>query len=142
MARGETQLEYNGILLRNVLTKTFRQEAVYDDSGTDLLYFRYVIGVRGYHSSESTHGEEQRVGIKWDPDAVTDGTTPESYQNPTINGPGSAGVDYTKVRQKLLHPRGYFRFRTGCNAAGTTGTTLLECKAIGIRSSSADGIDV
>lgn len=147
MARGETQLEYNGILLRNVLTKTFRQEAVYDDSGTDLLYFRYTIAVRGYHSSQSVY-EDQRVGVKWDPDYIADPESgdPSNYQNPTTAGDGSAGTDYTKVRQKLLHPRGYFRFRTGVGtdpATGLpTGTTLLECRPIGIRDSNPEGVDV
>lgn len=145
MARGETQLEYNGILLRNVLTKTFRQEAVYDESNTDLLYFRYTIAVRGYHSSQSIGSTEMRSGIQWDPDAYTDppGTTPTGgYSNPTSGPPGSATDDYAKVRQKLLHPRGYFRIRTGCDRAGTSGTTLLECTPIAVRASDPTGADV
>lgn len=140
MARGETQVEYNGILLRNVLTKTFRQEAVYDESNTDLLYFRYTIAVRGYHSSKDTVTNSMRTGIaKSDSEYST--SVPTSSRNYLSPG-GTAGQDYATVRQRLLHPRHYFRFRTGCSANGLTGTTLLECDPIPIRSSTATGVDV
>ena len=42
-----TQVFYNGVRLTNVLTKLFKQEAVYDDSGAQLLFSRFTVRVEG-----------------------------------------------------------------------------------------------
>ena len=46
-----TTIQYNGVLIRNVLTQQFKQECVYDSSNTDLLYHKFLIRVRGYVSN-------------------------------------------------------------------------------------------
>ena len=39
---------YNGVTFTNVLTRSFRQEPVYDElSKTDLLYTKFTIGLEG-----------------------------------------------------------------------------------------------
>ena len=43
-----TTLEYNGLTLVDVLTKRFDQEAVYDESNTDLLFYRFSVSVVAY----------------------------------------------------------------------------------------------
>ena len=48
MATAYTQIQYGGIFIQNVLTRAFSQEAVFDDSGVDLLFFRYTIRAVGY----------------------------------------------------------------------------------------------
>lgn len=42
-----TQLYYNGVRLKHVLTKQFREEAVYDPSGAALEYHKFTIRVEG-----------------------------------------------------------------------------------------------
>jgi hypothetical protein len=46
-----TTIQYNGVLIRNVLTQQFKQECVYDQSNTDLLYHKFSIRARGYVSN-------------------------------------------------------------------------------------------
>lgn len=84
-----TDLHYNGVTLRNVLTRAFSQEAVYDEiSGTDLVFHKYTIQVTAY-----VHG---RTNV------FTTGTIP------TVSG--SAVATEVLIRQRLLAPRGDFRF--------------------------------
>lgn len=48
MAAGFTYIRYGDLQLFNVATKEFRQEAEFDQTGTDLLFYRYTIRVVGY----------------------------------------------------------------------------------------------
>ena len=40
-----TDLTYNGVTLYNVLTREFDQQPVYDSSGTDVIYHRFIVRV-------------------------------------------------------------------------------------------------
>jgi hypothetical protein len=51
MADSRTDLRYGGVTLRNVLTRSFEQDAVYDESNTDLERHRVRIHVASYVSS-------------------------------------------------------------------------------------------
>ncbi len=42
-----TVIVYNDVVLTDVLTKNFQQEAVYDDSDTDLLHHKFTVRVSG-----------------------------------------------------------------------------------------------
>jgi hypothetical protein len=48
MAVAGTFVKYGNLEIHNVLTQSFQQEAVMDDSGVDLLFFRYTIRIVGY----------------------------------------------------------------------------------------------
>lgn len=55
-----TTLTYNSVTLVNVLTRSFEEECVYDESGTDLLYHKFTLRVMGYIHSNSP--STSRVG--------------------------------------------------------------------------------
>lgn len=56
-----TQIQYGGMFLQNVLTRSFQQEAVFDDTQTDLLHFLYKIRVVGYILDTTT--SPNNIGI-------------------------------------------------------------------------------
>jgi hypothetical protein len=99
----ETWLEYNGIKLRNVLTKRFDQTAEYDPSGTDLVCFKFSLTVVGY-----MHASAGRAF----------GTI--------LPAPQTSGANaYSAVRSLLMEPRGELTYTLGANAQGV-GTTVLR----------------
>ena len=93
MSDPRTDLDYNGIVLRNVLTRAFDQEAVYDDSGTDLLYHKVRIRVSAY--------VHDVLGLG--PNAP--GVYPQSGSD--IN------VIYKYIKQRLMSPRQYLLYSVG-----------------------------
>jgi hypothetical protein len=107
----ETWLTYNGITLRNVLTRRFEQTPVYDRSDTDLVYHKVTIAVTGY-----MHGQS--------------GTGPLVETHPTNDGggnPWASGADqYAGVRARLLSPRGHLEMDIGANTLGNAGVVFLE----------------
>lgn len=95
-----TTLTYGPITLQNVLTKKFEQEAVYDESGTDLLYHKFTVRVVGYvHRHALTPNMPDAVAIE-----------PRSLVSPTS--------DYLDIRALLLEPRWNLALTVG-------GTNLL-----------------
>lgn len=113
--RGETVLEYNGVTIRNCVTEQFQQEAVYDPTGTDLLYHKFTIAVTGICNG--------------------DDTTPHLGSDSFIGGGSAAPFDAAKqlvwLRSHLEKPRHRFTMRSGrtSQADGSLnndGTYLLE----------------
>jgi len=106
----ETWLTYNGISLRNVLTKRFEQQSEYDASDTDLACFKFTISVTGYmHAQSANFGTEG-------PAAQT------------------SGADYlSAVRSKLMSPRGDLKFIVGADGTGANGDVLLEVNGPALR---------
>lgn len=47
-----TNVYYNGLELRNVITRTFEQTPVRDDSGTDIIYSKFAVEVQTVMSAE------------------------------------------------------------------------------------------
>ena len=88
----KTIVQYNGITLHNVLTRSFSQEAVYDDSHTDLLYQKFTIRVVAY-----VHGLSNSTTVRTEP----------------ISPNASAVPTHILIRHKLMEPRGDFRFTVG-----------------------------
>lgn len=116
MSDGRTYITYNGVTLENVLTRTFDQESVYDDTGTDLLFHRFHIRVRGQ---------------------VT-GRTGQVVNVAPVSGDGDAGGHLTQVWALLNEPRGDFVMRMGVDSSGNGGTTILDVKGAGADEGTAD----
>jgi hypothetical protein len=123
----ETWVQYNGVKLRNVLTRSFVQEAVYDQSNTDLLYYKFAISVVGYLAA----GEAEEVGGVVRPRV---GTLPDGY--------GSATEQHSAIRSLLGEPRKAFLMTTGNADDGTGGATLLLAAPMGARTVSPTARDL
>jgi hypothetical protein len=91
--QGVTTLTYNGVTLTNVLTRRFQQDAVYDQSGTDLVYHRFTIVAQGVIADHTS--------------AVY-----SSYPNMPSVLPDST-IQHHAIRSLLLKPRGEFRMEIG-----------------------------
>jgi len=126
-----TELYYNGIRMFNTLIKRFEQEPVYDDSGTDLLYFRYTIAVSGLvyagTASSITH-----------PHVTADDQSEVS---------GDAAASHVSIRQRLGTPRKPFAMWLGSQTPGTGsqpgsgGSLILSCQPAG-SDGSLNGVDL
>ncbi len=100
--RGETVIEYNGVTIRNCVTEQFQQEAVFDPTGTDLLYHKFTVVVTGFCT-----GADRTPGVG---QAIAD----DSFIG---NGSTSAPFDPAKqlvwLRSHLEKPRHQFTMRSG-----------------------------
>lgn len=127
-----TLIRYNNVVLANCLTERFVEEPVYDDSGTDLLYFKYRITVVCY-----VHGDHNiAVPTQWNNapfDPLKAGQSAPGISNyegivPTAGGiqaafPGPSGavagqlavLNYRRLREALTEPRGRFQMWVGDN---------------------------
>src|ERR1700685_2148190 len=124
MSAGCTTVTYNGITILNATTRTLLKEAVYDDSGTDLLYHRCVIRVDGYFVNMCGYA-------KGNPLVTAIGAMGTGKQGQTANmtfSP-SAGFNFLQVRHKLGEQRKQFAMAFGCNADGSGGTIVLSASA-------------
>jgi hypothetical protein len=90
MAAGQTNITYGGLSIVNCLTRTVAQEMIYDDSGTDLLYMKYIVRVVGYVHNLTT---------------ATFGMLP-------VTGSGSAADQLARLHY-LLQPRQNFLMTVG-----------------------------
>lgn len=103
----QTIIEYNGVTFFQVWTKSFEQEAVFDDSGTDRIYSKFTIRIQGY-----VHGISKSAlnpgAPRVDPKTAADA--------PTV---------YRHIRQALQEPRGVFRMTMGADANASGGKELL-----------------
>jgi hypothetical protein len=79
-----TDINYNGVTLRNVLTRQFSQSPVYDASGTDVLYWRFqvlvecVISVTNFNRAVA--GDPNVLGLEIDA-AVVSAASPQEILN-------------------------------------------------------------
>lgn len=116
-----TQVSYNGVTLYNVVTRRFEQEPVYDKSGTDLLYFRIVVGVTGYvHAGNFASSDSGPFATSYHRLVNNDlAGGQRSYQ-------GGATVNFNYIRSGLTSPRGKFRMWLDANSIqSSTGTGSL-----------------
>jgi len=90
-----TKVIYNGVILENVLTRTFDQDAVYDSSNTDLMHHDFTIAFVGH-----VHG-------------VSSTLDPPTYVS--LSGFGATHpVELEKLLQRLLlEPRKKFQYFIG-----------------------------
>lgn len=118
---GQTYIRYGDLQVFNCQTRDFQQRAVFDPSGTDLLYFEFTVRV---------------VGFLHDRSAITSlGMTPATFSgNPANNH---------KATRYIVEPRKSFEMRVGTDDGGTGGTVLLEADpAPNSNDTSLSGIDV
>jgi hypothetical protein len=120
MSQGCTTITYNGITLLNTQTRSFSQDAVFDDSGTDLLYHRFVIRVVGYIVNMS--GYAQGNPLVTAIGAAGNATT----KQPNMTFSPSASYNFVQVRHKLQEQRRQFAMAFGCNGDGSGGTIGLS----------------
>jgi len=59
-----THIRYGDVDLVNCLTDSFSQEPVYDESGTDLLYYKYVVAVTCYVHGDTSTGNISSYGAQ------------------------------------------------------------------------------
>lgn len=108
--QGFTTIQYgNSFKLYNCVTEEFRQEAVFDQTGTDLLYWKFTVRVTGYIHGHSNWPLSYHAPL--------DGTTPQ----------GDAAVQERRLRA-LVEPRGeLFRMKVGVTNVSDpdSGTVLL-----------------
>lgn len=58
-----TNVYYNGLELRNVITRTFEQTPVRDDSGTDIIYSKFAVEVQTVMNVDLLTAAVQSLGI-------------------------------------------------------------------------------
>lgn len=113
MASGQTVIIYNGITLTNCITEQFSQEAVFDDSNTDLLFHKFTVEVTGFISGMGPSGS----GLK------------NSVDGPSsITSPADPAYQEVAIRAALLEPRKEFSMRVGASTLLQGGTLLLWAK--------------
>ncbi len=102
MAAAGTYVEYGNVRIHRCVTRSFDQVAVFDESGTDLLYSKFTIRVSGY-----LHGHDD-----WS----------YFHQLPYVNdGTGATGA-HKGVRYQLP-PRLAFKMAVGAASDGTPSTS-------------------
>jgi hypothetical protein len=95
MGLADTTVTYNGVTIRNAHTRSFEQENVLDESGTDSLFHRFRISVVGYiHTSPNASS----------PSKITSTNSAES---------GAIAIQHQDIRAKLMHNRGEFVMSIG-----------------------------
>jgi hypothetical protein len=105
-AQPVTRLEYNGVTLNNVTTRTFHQEVVYDPSGTDLMYTRFEIEVECYiHAHEDRRLHLDVVG---------------PWVSPQKSSASNATDLEVEIRKALTQPRKPLKYTNH-------GKVLVEC---------------
>ena len=100
-----TDVHYNGIELHNVVTRGWDQEVVYDDSNTDLLFYKFKLKFEGILHVQGGSISTNRAWIAKDGGG---GTT------------SSATALMREVRAALGQPRGRLEVKIG-------GQTALLC---------------
>lgn len=85
-----TKVTYNGVTIRNCLTRQFEQVPIYDDSGADVIYHRVTMTVVGYIHLHELPADTDKIGIRFAAFGTADDT------------PGRE----TSIRRALLHARG------------------------------------
>jgi hypothetical protein len=110
-----TTVIYNGVEIRNCLTRRFEQECVYDDSGTDKLYDRFIIRVLGYiHKIYASNSPTVGVVLSTNP---TSGLAISA---------ASVADNQVVARSRLMEPRKDFRMSLGTSILLQAGPRVTE----------------
>jgi hypothetical protein len=127
--QGFTVVEYGDLKISNCLTKEFRQEPVFDDSGTDLMFWKFTVRVVGY--THNNGGWNDTFLFLRPVPSVTSPDNPD------------AGAAKAHVMQRVrLAPRKTFVMRTGVTSANPDGKVLLSASPHPARSSDLSNLDV
>lgn len=102
-----TDLTYNGVTLKNVLTRSFEQEPVYDESGTDILYQKFTVSVEAIANAD--------LLLEANPTLGTMGVGV---------GGGAAGQVIQSARIRLAETRGAFVYQMEGNDILTSSALL------------------
>lgn len=110
MSAGQTVITYNGITITNCVTEQFSQEAVFDDSGTDLLFHKFTIEVTGFVTGlllpvTNIPASQNRNSMFSTNFLSTLSPGDDGYPNPTLQE--------VAIRADLLEPRKEFVMRLG-----------------------------
>lgn len=122
MPNGQTLITYNEVELTNCVTEQFAQEAVFDPSGTDLLYHKFTVTVTGYCIGDNRSSNYTIDSFR---KFAPGGQLPTSGDSPNPT------VGEVWIRSHLEKPRHDFEMRTGVerHPDGTpdtsTGSVLL-----------------
>ena len=131
MSAGMTTVTYNGVTFYNVLTRDFREEAVFDESGTDFLYHKFLIRIVGYITPQSTAAP---------PNPSSPSMAITSNQSLSALGP-SASLNFATVRHAIQTPRMSFVMMMGVNQDGSGGNVAMQCAAPSSAVSSDDDLN-
>lgn len=125
-AGGYTSIQYGPVVITNVLTRTFSQEEVLDDSGTDLLYFKYTVRVVGYIL-------DALPVVPATPGSPTFGITPITGANSPANQLAQLRYQFAPRQQFSMfttHPDGTQYSMLRCGPANILGATDVNLKDV------------
>jgi len=108
MPAGYTEIRYNDIILRDVLTKSFDQKPVLDADGQTLLYHRFTVVAQGYFVSGSE--PSRTVEIEQEPRSLHD----------------TAGARYGYLADNISAERKPFQMTVG--VGGPQPRVILYCE--------------
>lgn len=94
MGLADSTVTYNGVTIRNCLTRMFEQENVLDESGTDTLFYRFRLSVVGYIHLHANANSKTKI------------TGPNAES-------GSIATQHRAIRAKLMENRKDFLFSVG-----------------------------
>ncbi|MCC7424825.1 MAG: hypothetical protein IT428_31525 [Planctomycetaceae bacterium] len=107
MAAGYTQITYNGVQIRHVQTRNFRQEPQFDPSGSNLSHYRYTIRVAGLLTGGT-------------------GTLDHFVSAGAFTATGDPAGTYRAMRVALAARRGVFEMRMGVIPGSSAGVVVLR----------------
>lgn len=121
-------VDYNSIRLHHCTTKRFEQQTVYDDSGTDYLYTKFLVHVVGYVHANLFASISNNTGVRTE----TTPTNPAygNFQTGQASFVHGAAQNFNVIRTQLAMPRRSFTMSVGCNDQGLNGTVLLSADPI------------
>lgn len=125
-----THIRYGDVDLVNCLTDRFSQEPVFDDSGTDMLYFKYIISVTCYVHGDTGAGTGANPGagrVSGGPGANSPPTIYNASNSPAaVPGYGQPGAAYQSGAGYGTGPNGPFVAPGGQQAAVWTYRALRK----------------
>lgn len=146
-----TSVTYNDITIYNTLTKRFDQEPVYDESHTDLLYYKFTIGIVGYVHGIGTGTNSDGNPVPWPATNSPFSWNLIAPPSGTSFSGGGASLQERAIRYALGTPRGPFTMFTNSTIDPISGVVrngdpLLTCfpaTAFGRQASfNASGVDL
>jgi len=117
MSSGQTVVLYNHIRLMNCITERFSEEAVFDPSGTDLMFKKFTVTVSGYIT-----GEDLRVAaMKRTQNGIMFPSSLGGYPSITssVDVHHNPTNEEVALRSVLMEPRHDFEMWEGCDSDGT-----------------------
>lgn len=133
----QTWIRYGDVILKNVLVRSWAQESVFDESGTDQRCQKHVISVEAYCVRT---GATATPPITQASEVI--GMFLDSNQDYAPDSNKSAPMNQHNIRAQLLKPRQRFIFTLGMAADGTGGDVMFNVAAQPRSGTNLDGYDV